>query len=166
MVSAMTIFDYAVFTVLGLSVGLGWWRGFVYELLSIAGWIAAFIVARFFAQEASLWAPDWMGASETKMVVAYIGLFIGTLIICGIVAWLLSKLVRVAGLGLIDRLMGAIFGLVRGLALVLIMVLLAGLTPLPKKTFWRDAWSSQTWQSVAVFSKRFLPETLANKVNY
>ena len=162
----MTAFDYAILLIVGLSIGLGWWRGFVYELVSLLGWIAAYFVARMFAVEVSAYVPDMVGTNASRTTVAYAGLFVATLIASGLVAWLMSKLVKFAGLGLMDGFMGGVFGLLRGMLLVLILVLLAGLTSLPKKPFWREAWASKPLQSVAIFAKDFLPENVAKKVTY
>ena len=162
----MTAFDYAVLAITGLSIGLGWWRGFVYELLSLLGWIAAYFVARLFAAEVTEYVPEVVASNVARTTVAYACLFVATLMVSGIVAWLLSKLVKFAGLGLMDGVMGGVFGLLRGMMLILILVLLAGLTSLPKKPFWREAWSSKTLQSVAIFTKDFLPENVAKKVTY
>jgi membrane protein required for colicin V production len=163
---AMTAFDYTVLGIVVLSVGLGWWRGFVYELVSLLGWITAYFVARIYAVDISEYVPNIVTSSVTKTAVAYTCLFVGTLIISGILAWLLSKLVKVAGLGLMDGVVGGVFGLLRGMLFVLLLVLLAGLTSLPKKPFWRDAWSSRALQSAALFTKDFLPENVARKVTY
>ncbi len=162
----MTALDYVFLAIMVISVGLGWWRGFVYELISLLGWIAAYFVARLFVGEVTEYVPDVVTASATRTAVAYAGLFMVTLIVSGIVAWLLSKLVKFAGMGLMDGFMGSLFGLLRGFLLVMLFVLLAGFTNLPKKTFWREAWSSKPLQSVALFSKDFLPENLAKKVSY
>ena len=162
----MTAFDYAILAIVGLSIGLGWWRGFVYELMSLLGWLAAYFVARLFAPELSKYVPDAVVSGDAKTAVAYACLFVGILIVSGIAAWLLSKLVKVAGLGLMDGFMGAVFGLLRGVLLVLLLVWLAGLTSLPQQTFWRDAWASQSLQNMALFAKDFLPENVAKKVTY
>lgn len=162
----MTAFDYAVLTIIVLSVGLGWWRGFVYELLSLLGWVAAYYVARLYAPEITRYVPDAVASVDARTAVAYAALFVVVLLVCGIAAWLFSKLVKLAGLGLADGAMGMLFGLLRGLLLVLVLVLLAGLTSLPQQPVWRDAWSSGVWQDAAVLSKDFLPENLAKKVNY
>lgn len=162
----MAAFDYGVLTIIGISIGLGWWRGFVYELLSLLFWIAAYVVARMFSPDVLPYVPDVIANNDAKSAVAYGALFVLTLMVGSVLTWLLSKLIKIAGLGLIDGLMGAVFGLIRGMLIVLILVLLAGLTELPKKTFWRDAWSSQTLQSVALFTKEFLPQDLAKKVSY
>lgn len=162
----MTIFDYAVLIVIGLSVGLGWWRGFIYESLSLLGWLAAAFVARTFAADVTRYAPDLISSEVAKTALAFVVLFIATLILGGFVAWGLSKVIKFVGLGLIDGIMGGVFGLLRGVLLVLILVLLAGLTSLPQQPFWRDAWSSKPLQNMALFVKDFLPEVAAKKVNY
>ncbi len=149
-----------------VSIGLGWWRGIVYELLSLLGWAAAFFIARLFAPELVPYVPDALGSEAAKTAVAYGVLFIVTLILSGIVAWALSKLIKFVGLGWMDGALGAGFGLVRGVLLVIVLVLLAGLTSLPQESFWKEAWSSQTLQNVALFTKDFLPQDVAKKVIY
>jgi membrane protein required for colicin V production len=162
----MTALDYAFLAIMVISVGLGWWRGFVYELISFLGWVAAYFVARLFVGEVTDYVPDVVTSGATRTAVAYAALFMITLIACGMLAWLLSKLVKFAGMGLVDGFMGSLFGLLRGMLLVIIIVLLAGFTNLPKKPFWREAWSSKPLQSMALFTKDFLPENLAKKVAY
>jgi membrane protein required for colicin V production len=162
----MTALDYVFLAIMVISIGLGWWRGFVYELISLLGWIAAYFVARLFVGDVTGYVPDVVTSSMTRTAVAYSALFMVTLIVSGIVAWLLSKLVKFAGMGLMDGFMGSVFGLLRGMLLVILIVVLAGFTNLPKKPFWREAWSSKPLQSVAIFTKDFLPETLAKKVAY
>jgi membrane protein required for colicin V production len=128
--------------------------------------VAAYFVARLFAQGLSSSVPDIVGTEVAKTTVAYTCLFVGTLLVSGVVAWSLSKLVKFVGLGWMDGTMGGVFGLLRGMLLVLVLVLLAGLTDLPQQPFWRDAWSSKALQDVAIFSKDFLPENAAKKVSY
>lgn len=162
----MTVFDYVILTIIVVSVGLGWWRGFVYELLSLSGWLAAYFVARLFAPGLSVYVPDVLGSGDAKTVVAYALLFVATLIASGILAWSLSKLVKFVGLGWMDGSMGAVFGILRGVLLVLILVSLAGLTDLPQQAFWRDAWSSKALVNAALYSKDFLPADVAKKLAY
>jgi membrane protein required for colicin V production len=162
----MTALDYVFLAIMVISVGLGWWRGFVYELISLLAWIAAYFVARLFVTEVTEYVPEVVTSTATRTAVAYSCLFILTMIVGGIVAWLLSKLVKFAGLGLMDGLVGSLFGMLRGMLLVMLLVLLAGFTDLPKKPFWREAWSSKPLQSVALLAKDFLPVNLAKKVSY
>jgi membrane protein required for colicin V production len=162
----MTVFDYLVMVLIALSIGLGCWRGFAYEFISLAGWIAAYFVARFFAADVTEYVPNIVSSITAKTTVAYASLFMATLLVSSIFAWLLSKIVKFAGIGLMDGVVGGVFGLIRGVLLVLILVLLAGLTTLPKKPFWREAWSSKSLQNVALLTKDLLPENVAKKVAY
>ncbi len=126
----MTGFDYAVFAIVLLSALLGWWRGLVYEILSLLGWVAAGVVARMFAASAAPYMPAALGAESARTAAAFVALFVVTLIVGGIVAWLLSKLVKWVGLGLLDGLLGMFFGMLRGVLVVLVLVVLAGMTQL------------------------------------
>lgn len=161
----MTWFDYTVFIIVVWSVLLGWWRGFVYEILSLLGWVAAYVVARWQAVNLAALMPADLGIDAIKVTVAFILLFVMTLIVSGLVIWLLSKLVKLAGLGWIDGLLGSLFGMLRGMLLVLMLVLLAGLTDLPKKPFWREAKLSKPLESMALASLVWLPDSVARRVH-
>ena len=146
----MTWFDYAVIVIVIWSVILGWWRGFVYEVLSLLGWVIAYVVARWQAANLATLMPAGLGVDAIKVTVAFVLLFVATLIVSGIVVWMLSKLIKSIGLGWLDGLFGSLFGMLRGTLLVLMLVLLAGLTDLPKKPFWREAKLSKPLESMAL----------------
>ena len=162
----MTGFDYAVFAVIVLSASLGWWRGLVYEVLSLLGWIAAGLVARLFAASVAPYMPAALGAESARTAVAFVVLFVLTLIVGGIVSWLLSKLVKWVGLGWLDGLLGMFFGMLRGLLVVLVLIILAGMTRLPQQTFWQNAWSSKSLESMALAIQTWLPESVAKRLHY
>ena len=160
----MTWLDYTVIAIIVLSALLGWWRGLAYEVLSLLGWIVAILVARLFAASIVPYMPA--GAEAARAAAAYAVLFIGALIIGGIVAWSLSKLVKFVGLGWLDGLLGVVFGMVRGVLIVLVLVLLAGMTGLPKGQFWRDAWLSKPLENVALATRAWLPDNVAQHVAF
>ena len=162
----MTWLDYTVITIALLSALLGWWRGLVYEVLSLLGWVAAILVTRLFAPSAVPYMPAVLGTEAVRIVAAYAALFIGTLIIGGIMAWSLSKLVKFVGLGWIDGLLGVLFGMVRGVLIVLALVLAAGMTGLPKEPSWRNAWLSKPLEKVALATRAWLPDNVAQHVHY
>ena len=162
----MTSFDYTVIAIVVLSALLGWWRGLVYEVLSLLGWAAAYVVARLFAAKAAPYMPAAFGAEAVRTAAAFAALFICTLIVGGIVAWMLSKLVKWVGLGWLDGLLGWLFGMLRGVLVVLALVLLAGLTGLPKEPSWRNATLSKPLENVALAAKGLLPESVAQRVHY
>lgn len=160
----MTGFDYAVIAVIVLSVALGLWRGLVYEVLSLLVWVAAVVVARWCGP---ILAP-YLGlqVEAIRIAVAATSLFIATLIVGGLLASLLSKSIKWAGLRWLDGLLGALFGLLRGVLLVLITVMLAGLTTLPQQTFWREAGLSKPLVQVVLATRAWLPESVAQRVHY
>ena len=73
---------------------------------------------------------------------------------------------KFSGLGVLDSLLGAVFGLMRGVLIVLVLVWLAGLTELPKQSFWREAMLSASLQKLALFTVNVLPDSVAKKISY
>ena len=80
----MTEFDYAVFVFVILSVLLGWWRGMVYEVLSLLSWVTSYFVAKSWAEEFSPYMPDVLENEVLKGAASFTAVFITTLILCGI----------------------------------------------------------------------------------
>jgi membrane protein required for colicin V production len=159
----MTAFDIAVIVIIVLSALLGWWRGFMYELFSLIGWILAYVVARTFSAQVVPYVPEAVGAQNMRSALAFATLFIVSLIVGAIVAWLMAKLAKFAGLGGVDGKFGMLFGALRGALVVLALVWLGGLTTMPQKPWWRDAWSSKSLQQAAQFAREYLPENIARK---
>lgn len=163
----MSVFDYIVLIVIMLSVLLGWWRGLVYEILSLFSWITAYFVAIAWVTEFTPFMPTVIENESLRSATAFVAVFVTTLILCGVAAWAINKLIKSFGLDWrTDGVMGAFFGLVRGLMLVLILVLLAGLTKLPQAPFWREALLSKPVQNVALLVRDILPNDMAKRVSY
>ncbi|MBI4937541.1 MAG: CvpA family protein [Nitrosomonadales bacterium] len=162
----MTSLDYIVIVIIVLSALLGWWRGLVYEVLSLLSWVAAFLVARLLAASVLPYMPASLGSEAIRTATAYAALFAVTLLVGSIAAWALSKLVKFVGLGWLDRSLGVLFGAARGVLVVLLLVLLAGLTDLPKEAAWRNAWLSKPLEKTALLTRAWLPDNVAQRVHY
>jgi membrane protein required for colicin V production len=161
----MTWFDYAVFAIVGLSLLLAVFRGVVREIAALAGWAAALILSGLFAQQLAQWLPPAL-SPMLRAVIAYLVIFLGVLLLSGLAGVLLAKLFRVAGLGLTDRAVGALFGLVRGALIVFVAVMLAGLTSLPREPFWREAALSGPIETAVLAARPVLPKDLAQRIRY
>ncbi len=161
----MTWFDYAVLAIVGLSVLLAVYRGVVREISALAGWVAAFVLAGLFAQELAQQLPIAL-SPMLKAVVAYLVIFLSVLLLSGLAGMLLAKLFHAAGLGFTDRAIGALFGLARGAMIVFVVVMLAGLTPLPKEDIWREAVFSGPAETAVLAAKPLLPKDLAQRIRY
>jgi membrane protein required for colicin V production len=161
----MNYFDYAVLGVLALSLLWSLLRGLVREIVSLAGWIAAFVLSAVFGDALAQHMPAEMGAFLASLV-GYLAVFILVLVASGLVGLVCNKLIAAAGLGMADRALGALFGLVRGLILVLVLVMLAGLTPLPGHALWRNAMLSAPLENLVLVLRPMLPEDFAKHLKY
>lgn len=162
----MTLFDYAVLAIIGCSVLLSVVRGLVRELLALAGWVVAFVVANLFSGTVSEWLPDALGNPSVRVLAAFVLLFVATLIAMSLIALAAKGLVHGAGLSAEDRILGAFFGFARGLLVVMVLVLLAGLTNLPREPVWNNAMLSAPLEALAVFLKPWLPRYLSQRITY
>jgi len=162
----MTWLDYALLGVFAASLVLGAWRGLVREVLSVLGWVIAFLAAGLFAGPLGPEMPQAIPGPELRVAAAYLAVFVGALVATSLVALLLSKIVKAVGLGGVDRLLGALFGAARGLLIVLAAALLAGLTSVPRQAFWRDSASGPLLAQAALALKPLLPQTFAERMRY
>ena len=162
----MTLFDLVVVTIVGLSVLLSLIRGLVREVLALAAWLVAFLAANFLAGEVAAWIADAIPNEQLRLLAGFVTVFVVVLIAASTLAILASKLVKSAGLGLEDRLLGGVFGLARGMLVVMILVLLAGLTSLPRQPVWRNAMLSDPLVAFAGSIKAWLPADLSQRTTY
>jgi membrane protein required for colicin V production len=156
--------DYAVSGVLLISLLIGLWRGFVHEALSLAGIPLAFVLSKMYVAELAQLMP--MSEENTRLMVAFAVLFIMTMLVWGVLAWMIARVIKAAGLGWPDSVLGALFGLVRGVFVVLALVWLAGMTYFPERPFWREAQMSRTLEDVALLTKTWLPGDIAQRIHY
>jgi len=162
----MTVFDYAVLTVVGLSVLLSVIRGLVREVLALLAWVVAFVAASLFGGKLAALLPAGIPSEELRLLAAFIGIFFVVLLMMGLLAVVISRLVKSAGLSVEDRILGGMFGLARGLVIVMVLVLLAGLTTLPKKPEWRMATFSPPLEALAMVIRHWMPADVAKRIDY
>lgn len=162
----MTAFDYAALAIVGASVFLGLWRGVVSELLALAAWVAAFFAARLWAPDVGEWFGRWIADAALRQAAGFAAVFLGVLVVFGVSRLVVSLLLRAVGLGLIDRLLGGMFGVVRGALVLLAAVLVGGMTPLPKEVWWREAVLAPPMETAVIAAKPWLPPELAKRIRY
>jgi membrane protein required for colicin V production len=158
--------DIALLAILGLSTLVGLWRGFIVEVMSVAVWVAAFWLAFTYGDAAALLFESVVEAPSARLLLGYASLFALALAVGGLATWLMGKLVKSTGLSGTDRLLGLLFGLVRGYALGAIAVLLAGFTALPGDAWWEQSRVIPGFQRGAEWLRARLPESVAQEVNF
>ncbi len=162
----MTWFDYAVLAIVGISVLVSIIHGLVRELLALASWIVAFVVALTYAAALEPLLPAAIPGPSLRLLAAFMIIFLVGLLTMTLLTMAISRLFKRAGLGIGDRMLGAAFGVARGLAIVMLAVLLAGLTTLPKQPAWRQAMFSAPLEVLANAIKVWLPYDLSKHINY
>jgi len=162
----VTIFDYLVLFVLVSSVVISTMRGLVKEILSLLGWVVAFVVANAYGAGLAPLLPELIPGETVRLMVAFVALFLGVRILMGLLALALGVLIEASGLSLADRGLGGLFGLARGVVIVLAAVILCSMTSIPQQDFWKDALLSPLAETGARTVKPFLPAALAQHVQF
>lgn len=117
--------DWTIITVLTASTLLSLWRGFAREALSLAGWVAAFVLSNLYADRLSALSVDLIENESARYVAAFAVLFVGVLLFFNLMGLLVKQLIRLTGLSLLDRLLGTVFGFTRGVIVLLVLVFIA-----------------------------------------
>jgi membrane protein required for colicin V production len=162
----MTAFDLMVIGVVGLSTIFAFWHGFVRVIASLVTWVAAVLAGIHFSDRVGTMLPDFGDTPAARYVVAFVIIMVCVLIVGAIGGFLLSRLVAAVGLRFLDRLVGAIFGFARGVLVAVVVVLLAGLTTLPKKDWWQNALTSPALTAAALSLRPWLPQAWADRLDY
>lgn len=132
--------DWVIVGIVGVSSLISIKRGFVKEALSLAIWVAAFVVAMLFSERLALLLADTIETPSVREVVAFIALFAATLVVGALVNHLIGELVRVTGLSGTDRLFGMVFGMARGLVVIMALVIfLPMLVPVREDPWWLES---------------------------
>jgi len=162
----VTSFDYLVLAILAFSALLGLLRGLVKEVLSLIAYVVAFLAAVWWGPLMSAWLTAWVDNALLRTAAAYGLVFIVVLLLVGLVNVTLATLIRKTGLTPADHGLGALFGLLRGTVFVLLLVVLAGYTDLPKEPWWQDARLSRSAIQGVQQIKLLLPPSLASWLPY
>lgn len=162
----MTAFDYLVLFVLICSVVISTLRGLIKEILSLVSWIVAFMVANAYGESLAALLPDAIPGQLTRLIVAFIALFIGVRILMSLLSMAVEAIVKASGLTLADRGLGGLFGLARGMVIVLAAVFLSGMTSIPQQPFWKDALLSPMAETAARTVKPYLPGDFVRHVQF
>jgi len=140
-VNSITTIDWLIIAVVLVSTLLSLKRGFVKEVLSLVTWVVAFVVAVKFSDNMQALLVQQIQSDQVRYIVAFIALFVATLIICALVSYLIGSLIQVTGLSSTDRVLGMVFGFARGALVVVAFVSLLSLSPSIEKT---QMWKTST----------------------
>ncbi|NNC23072.1 CvpA family protein [Salinisphaera sp. USBA-960] len=158
--------DAAIILIVALSAGVGFFRGFGREVFGLAIWILAFYLAFNYATELSVFLASWIDTRTPRLVAAFGVIFVAVVVLGAIVNVALGRLIDKSGLGGTDRILGVGFGFIRGVALLVFLVLLAGMTSIPQDGWWQRSLLMTHLESGALKARPYLPPDLADSVSY
>ena len=162
----MAWLDIAILTIVLISALISLVRGFVREAFSLAVWVLAFWVSWSFFRDLEMPLQAWIESPTVRLGLAFVALMIATLVVGGLVNFLIIQLVERTGMSGTDRLIGMIFGAARGVLLVAVLVLLAGLTPIPGEDWWLASELVGYFQELAYWLRDLLPPEFADHFHY
>lgn len=136
----MNIADYVILGTIVVSMVLSLMRGFSAEALSLVTWIAAFIIARLFSLPLAVLLIDYVDPPSIRQPVAFVILFVATLIVGALIQHLVKGVVEASGLSSTDRVLGSGFGAARGALIVVVaLALLSRFTQMPGDPWWQQS---------------------------
>jgi len=147
--------------VLLLSLVVGAWRGLVHEWMSLAGWVAAFVLAQWWAEDLARMLPVWREAAEqVRYALGFVLVFVASVFAASLLSWLLRKVVEGAGLRPADRSLGAIFGLLRGVLVLMVLAVVVRLLGMQSSSWWQESMLTPLLDVLLAGIKPWLPPNL------
>lgn len=162
----MTVFDYVVIGIVGLSLLFGLWRGVVGEIIALLAWVLGIFAAIEFGGRVGQGVFSGISDPALRMLAGCVLIFVGVLVVMSLVRLAVRSMVKALGLSVSDRLLGMVFGLVRGLLVVMLLVGLGGMTAAPKQSWWKDATLSPPLETAVLVARQWLPDDLAKRIRF
>lgn len=162
----MNWLDITILVIIALSALFGVTRGLVREALSLGGWMLATWVALEFSPRLSDLMTSAISIVSLRFILAFVILFIVTLIVAALVSHLISQTVRKSSLNGTDRALGGLFGVLRGVVLVAVLIWLAGFTKLPHQAGWKQSLLADHFEQVAGWMRTMIPANIGKKFGY
>lgn len=161
MASGVSTIDWLLLGILAVSVLIGLWRGLVFEVMSLLGWVVAYFAAQWLTPLTAAYLPLGTEGSSVNQMFAFALSFVLVLVLWGLLARLVRLLISATPLTVIDRLLGAVFGLLRGLVLLLVITTLASMTPAAKSPTWTESRGAVWLTALLKDMKPLLPAAVA-----
>ncbi len=166
-IAGLTWIDWAVLAIVLISLAMGVVRGVVKEIFSLIGWVVAFWLAKTFSLTGAHWLVPIISSETVRLMAAFVMFFLAGLFITALVGYVFNAMVTSAGLGVLNRVLGGLFGFLRGGLFVMILVLLAGMTPLPAQHEWKSSlfidWGGERGASLLM---PYLPASMTQRIHF
>lgn len=156
--SAWTLVDVVLALGLLLSVVVGAWRGLLTEVLSLLGWAVAYFAAQWFGPWGATLIPVGTPGSQVNLISGMLVVFVVAWLVWALISWALAQMMKASVLSGPDRVLGAGFGLMRGVLVALVIVTLVNMTPVARWEPWRSSRGVACLQALLAGLRPVLPE--------
>jgi membrane protein required for colicin V production len=157
--------DWGILSLVGLSVIMGLWRGFVREAMSLVTWIAALTIGFLYTEPLSEMFHR-ISMVGLRYLLAFVLLVLSVLIIGGIVSHLITRLITFTGFGATDRIMGTLFGFARGAIVVAAAIMVIAPTPISKDPLWTKSNVVPRLSPLSEWMRERIPQDLIKKLHF
>jgi len=162
----MSLIDIVILVAILVPALVGVIYGFLNIILSIVAWVIAFGVSVKFSGFFSPMLDSWIETEILRNALAFIGLFMLSLMILSAAGYFMVKLLGRSGLTAADRVLGLVFGTALGSSVVAVLVFLAGFTDMGGATWWQQSLLVSPFERTAVWGRQYLPENIAKYHHY
>ena len=158
--------DFGIIGIIAISAAISLVRGFVREAVSLVGWIFAVWLSITYVEVVAVYLQPYIEVPSLRLAAAFLALFMSVIIITGFVVFVIGIAVEKTEMSGTDRVLGVVFGVARGLAIISVIVALAGMTPLPEDPWWDQSEMLPYFERAAVEIRGALPDEVANAMRF
>lgn len=158
--------DFVIVGIIALSAVISLVRGFVREAVSLAGWVVAVWLSITYMDVLALYLQPYIAVPSLRMAAAFATVFIGVLMASGFVVFIIGVVIDKTDMSGTDRVLGVVFGLARGVAIVGVVVALAGLTPVPQDPWWRQSVTLPHFERLVLEVRGALPTEISDQMQF
>ncbi len=158
--------DYFIIVLLSIALLAGVLKGFSLQVFSLLAWLMALLVGLSFSPDFSLFLQSSLNDPAARMAASFAALCLITRLIGSLIGLLLSRLLKKPKLSIVDRLGGMVFGVAHGAVFVTLIIMLSGLSVLPKSPWWKESKLIPPFQSIALWMRGHSPSGLAKYMHY
>jgi len=164
----VTLVDWLIAATVLVSTLISLARGFVKEALSLIILVAAMVISRLYGAQVATLLVEFISVPSLRLTAAYVGLFAGTMVVGGMVNYLIVQMIKMAGLGGTDRMLGMVFGFARGVLITMVVIGVLSKLPLSEDEWWQNSLAIphvlSAAESLQIFAGEFLEEN-ASTIN-
>lgn len=163
----MNSFDLLIIGILAIFAAIGAWRGLMREAISLLTWVLSVVLAWFYAAPVSQLLAGFVKDTALRQLTAFVLIFVLVFVLGMVASWLIHKYFPLKrGFRIANNVLGGLVGAARGAVIVIAVFLVAGLTPIPQRDWWRDSAITPYFERAAVYVASYIPRDIARHIRY